>query len=109
MGPTWVADPALAVMGVVVVGFVITHVHISEYSPLAAFGRVSYSFFLLHAPIVGLIVSRVDLVEQLDLWGRFFFICVLAFPATLVFSILLYRFVELPSHYALRGQPKSRS
>lgn len=93
--PTWIADPALGVMCVGFVGIVINNRYLGVSGALAAFGRASYSFFLLHVPVILLVLSALGDGAGSSLYGRFAMVSVIAFSLTLVLSAGLYRYVEL--------------
>lgn len=97
MGPTWLADPALGLMCAVLVGYVVTReFRIDGHAILAAFGRSSYSFFLLHFPILALVAGAGGWISGLSIYRKFYFIAGVGFVVTLILSVVLYRFVEVP-------------
>jgi peptidoglycan/LPS O-acetylase OafA/YrhL len=96
-GPGWLADPALALMYAALVGFVVTRsFRVDDRSLAAAFGRASYSFFLLHIPVICLIEYGGIVPDGLSLYEKFFLVAGLGFLATLLLSSLLYLCVEIP-------------
>ncbi len=83
---------------------------------MAAFGRASYSFFLLHAP--ALVVARLlfpslgPFVPHPEPYRDYLLLLAVAFPLALAAAVLLYRGVELPLWARLRvssrrGAPSS--
>jgi peptidoglycan/LPS O-acetylase OafA/YrhL len=100
-GPTWFADPALAVMCATVTAFVVTHVDFRPNSCFAMFGRMSYSFFLLHVPVLAMVIFCTDLTQQ-GPYQRIVTVSVMSFVVTLLIGAALYRFVEIPAMNAIK-------
>lgn len=96
-GPAWLPEPALGLLYMVLLGLAVTwRTQLDENNTLVGFGRASYSFFLLHLPIISLFADNVSWLQRLSPYSRFFALLVMAFFATLPLSLLLYRYVELP-------------
>lgn len=93
--PTWIADPALGIMCVSFVGVMINNRFLSVSGALAAFGRASYSFFLLHVPIILLVLNPLGGATEFSLYGKFAVVLLTSFVLTLALSAGLYRYVEL--------------
>jgi peptidoglycan/LPS O-acetylase OafA/YrhL len=68
---------------------------------LAAFGRSSYSFFLLHWPVLEM--TR-HLHFESGPYARFLILLLITLPTTVTASALTYRFVELPIWNRLRAR-----
>ncbi len=68
----------------------------------ARFGRASYSFFLIHYPVL-VILALVCPVPESSPYGRYFFLLATGFPVSLGAGVLLYLGVELPMWERLRG------
>lgn len=96
--PTWVADPALGLMWGGVVAVVIKNTWLSTNDIFAKFGQMSYSFFLIHVPIINILVNSNVLPKDYSLWGKFFIIAISSFLMTLILSRLLYKYVEIRFH-----------
>lgn len=105
-GPNWLADPAMALMYAAIIGVLITSDSLREshsrrmtFQVAAAFGRSSYSFFLVHVPIISVatvVVARTlggDAMTPYTLLGT---ITVLSFALSLPIAIALYQCVEIP-------------
>lgn len=96
-GPAWLPEPALGLMYVVLLGTAVTwRTRLSENNVMAGFGRSSYSFFLLHLPVVSSLADRMTWLNSLGAYSRFLALLLVAFLVTLPLSALLYRYVELP-------------
>lgn len=59
-------------------------------------GRISFSTYIAHVPILSLIVGGGLMLTGRTDHATVILLTILAFPATLAGSILLYRYVELP-------------
>ena len=68
----------------------------------AAFGRASYSFFLIHFLIL-IVLSIFPPAPSLPPWPRFFYLCAAGLPLSSLAAIALYLGVELPAWRRLRG------
>jgi len=71
--------------------------------PLAWLGKISYSVYLIHVPVIILLTPHLH--ERLGFWQGSAFVAV-CFAATLLVAPFLYHFVEVPSMrfgYALHG------
>jgi peptidoglycan/LPS O-acetylase OafA/YrhL len=100
-GPTWIADPALAAMCATIAAFALTHIQLRGGSIPAVFGRMSYSFFLLHVPVIAMTMFVAD-VMPFGPYQRFAILAGIAFAGTSLLGGALYRFVELPSMSAIK-------
>lgn len=103
-GPPWMADPVMGVMYVVLLGYAITHFgRFANGGLLASFGRASYSFFLLHLPVVSLIADALPPAADRSPYTHFFALLTLSFASTIPLSTALYRYVELPCWRRLKS------
>jgi peptidoglycan/LPS O-acetylase OafA/YrhL len=71
-------------------------------------GDISYGVYLIHFPIIALILTTVDLAGLSDL-GRFTVLAVITVPAALIYGYLSARFLEQPirrwaRRYSQRGE-----
>lgn len=107
-GPGWLVDPVLAIMYAAIVGWLATvHLGLTDKSWLVLFGRSSYSFFLLHQPILELIMA-LGWLDALPLYEKFFTLALLGAAATLPCSTLLYRYVEIHCQQYFRSRSTGR-
>lgn len=84
-------------MYAVLLGAAVTwRTRLTEHNVLAGFGRSSYSFFLLHLPVISLLADRMTWLSPLGAYSRFLALLLIGFLVTLPLSLLLYRYVELP-------------
>jgi peptidoglycan/LPS O-acetylase OafA/YrhL len=96
-GPAWLAEPMTGIMYAAITGFAVTHfAALRSESLWAAFGRSSYSFFLLHLPIVSLVADYLTWPADSRPYAHFLALFVISVALTLPLSLGLYRFVELP-------------
>ena len=96
-GPAWLAEPMTGIMYAAMTGFAVTHfAALRSDSIWAAFGRSSYSFFLLHLPIVSLVAGYLAWPVGSRPYAHFLTLFVISMALTLPLSLGLYRFVELP-------------
>ncbi len=91
---TWIAEPALGVMCATVVGTMLGNRYFSIAGFLSFFGRLSYSFFLLHVPVVLFVEECVRRNLELSLYGKFIVVGLTSCAVTLFLSTLLYHYVE---------------
>ena len=74
---------------------------------LAAFGRASYAFFLLHVPLAALCARLVPALSPARAaespYGAYLLIIALSFPVVLAASVGVYLGVELPLWARLRS------
>lgn len=102
-GPSWCPDIALAVFYSVLVGAIVLGRHLPLPTKLeslgAGFGRGSYSFFLIHLPILLLIARIVTLGPG---WKRFLVIGCVSFACCFICAFVFYRLIELPLWNRLR-------
>ncbi|MCU1306530.1 MAG: putative rane protein [Acidobacteriaceae bacterium] len=112
-GPRFMADPVMGVLYCAVTGFAIFYmgalaVGITSFGEAraAAFGRASYSFFLIHLPVLDLVARRwpADYGHPYASFGRLF---VVGFLTSAVASAALYHGVELPLWKRMRGVPET--
>ena len=95
--PLWLVDPLVGLMFAMVLACAVCRFYfISEASLLARFGRMSYSFFLLHFPVLALIAHWAGWLVELPPYTRFLTLFALGLLATLPLGLLLYRYVEIP-------------
>jgi len=77
---------------------------------LSLLGVVSYSFYLIHQPILLLIrrlpVTFYSLPLNVSPHSRFI-LCIVLYPLLLILACLMYRYVEMPS--AKLGKAKNSS
>ena len=74
----------------------------------AAFGRSSYSFFLIHIPVSAVFARWLGLHADASYRSLEWAILALT-PPCLIFSIAMYRFIELPLWLRLRINPPARA
>lgn len=92
--PTWLADPAVGIMYFAIVGFALTHLNLQQRNVFAKFGRMSYSFFLVHVPVISICAATVTFDAQRGLYEKFVTLGVASFVASGVASALLHLLVE---------------
>lgn len=93
--PTWIADPALGLMCASFVGAMLGSTRFSVDDIFASFGRMSYSFFLVHVPVINFLVNQMGWASGMSLYEKFFFASICGFAITLVISGFLYKYVEV--------------
>lgn len=94
---TAIADPVLGLMCVILVGLSITvDIKLGWKFIIAAFGRSSYSFFLLHMPTLLLVHKIISSRDQVVTYGGFMALVLVGFFISLVFGVALYNCVEKP-------------
>ena len=67
-----------------------------DIKPLSWLGEISFSFYLIHVPIMCLLAYPVSTLK-LDTISLSFLLLFLTLPTSLFLSTLMYRFVERPS------------
>jgi peptidoglycan/LPS O-acetylase OafA/YrhL len=74
-----------------------------ELGPVATLGRMGYSLYLIHAPVLQLVYLYI--IRPLDLPKTVAMPCmlVISFAASVVAAAVLYRFVERPFHALSRS------
>ena len=72
-----------------------------EFWPLVLLGDASYSFYLLHANLIGMVFQPTGEPSHLPVWK---IIAGLLVPVTV--SILVYKFIEQPARRKLLGKKK---
>ncbi|MCA0238533.1 MAG: acyltransferase [Bacteroidetes bacterium] len=61
---------------------------------LLNFGKISYSFFLIHLPILTFFSFIISKLQIQNLWLNFFTIIIISFPICFMLSGLLYKYIE---------------
>lgn len=100
-GPAYLPDLALGLAYAALVGVVLAHRDTIAASAIgrwlnvhgASFGRASYSFFLIHIPI--LLACRELLPATMGPWSKFLLLGAITLPLSLTAGFLLHRLVEL--------------
>lgn len=107
-GPATLADPATGLMFATVLAVAVAAPwRVSASSTKARFGRASYSFFLLHFPVLGAVLHVLGGAGPLVALGPYRALAILlatGLLATLPLSTALYLGVELPLWRRFRGQ-----
>jgi peptidoglycan/LPS O-acetylase OafA/YrhL len=67
-----------------------------DLKPLHWIGERSYSVYLLHNIVIGLLVTHTSFQDQVGLRAHWAIIALIALPLTLIASAITYRFVERP-------------
>jgi peptidoglycan/LPS O-acetylase OafA/YrhL len=107
--PTWIADPALGLMCAAFVGAMLGSTRFTANGIGASFGRMSYSFFLIHVPVINFVVAQMGPYGGSSLYEKFFLVSLLAFIITFIFSALLYKYVELGCASLMRKSTAART
>ncbi len=103
-GPAFAADLPFGFMYFALCGVLLLKRQVEQKdSPLAdralsmaaRFGRCSYSFFLVHFPIM-LVLYRKCTIDEAHQWARFFYFIAAAAPLSVVSAWVLNRGVEIP-------------
>lgn len=68
---------------------------------LANFGKISYSFFLIHYPIAIILITTTSIVVASSPWTSFLLLT-LSFPIHYLVSVLLYKHIEEPIYKKFR-------
>jgi peptidoglycan/LPS O-acetylase OafA/YrhL len=105
--PTWIADPALGLMCAAFVGAMLGSTRFTADGIGASFGRMSYSFFLIHVPVISFVVARMGPYSGSSLYEVFFLVSLVAFIITFIFSALLYKYIEVGCANYLRKRAAS--
>lgn len=102
-GPSWCPDIALAIFYSGLVGAIVLGRHLHLPAKLeslgAGFGRGSYSFFLIHLPILLLIARMVPLEPG---WTKFLVLGGVSFACCFICAWVFYKTIELPLWNRLR-------
>jgi peptidoglycan/LPS O-acetylase OafA/YrhL len=101
-GPDWLGDPAVGLAFAAIVGCAVTGPPGDTDGYAARFGRASYSFFLLHFPILAWLGAMSPWLFALDPYLAFACLAAMGLAATVPLSVALYRGVELPAWRAWR-------
>ena len=99
-----VADAALMpAFAAIILGLALrpSWTRVLEFWPLVLLGDASYSFYLLHANLIGMVFQPTGEPSHLPVWK---IIAGLLVPVTV--SILVYKFIEQPARRKLLGKKK---
>jgi peptidoglycan/LPS O-acetylase OafA/YrhL len=69
---------------------------------LSKFGRISYSFFLIHLPVCNFILFLFPRIKSENLWLNFIFIIIVTFPASYIIGKILNQKIEEPIYEKFR-------
>ena len=107
-GPGWLAEPALGLGFSALLAIAITRTRsASRVSPFALMGRASYSLFLIHIPVLAVIVRAFDFSTLGPYW-RLTAILGVGLPICLMVALGLYAWLELPAWKRLsKSGPRS--
>lgn len=110
-GPSVLADPATGLMYATILAVALTAPwRVRSDSMEARFGRASYSFFLLHFPVLAVVLHVLGGGEMLVAQGPYRALAILlaaGLLATLPMSTALYLGIELPAWRWLRGSRRA--
>jgi peptidoglycan/LPS O-acetylase OafA/YrhL len=92
----WLAEPALGIGYAALLGFAVTWLtRMRSGSPFAVMGRASYSLFLIHIPLLILIMAWVP-VSGGGLYTRLAILLAVALPICCGVALAMYSWIELP-------------
>jgi peptidoglycan/LPS O-acetylase OafA/YrhL len=107
LGPAWLADPAMGLAYATLLAASVAALRPARDDGLAArFGRASYSFFLIHFPVLVLLLHLLGgpgALARLGPYGALAVLSCAGLLATLALSSALYLGVELPAWRWLGG------
>jgi peptidoglycan/LPS O-acetylase OafA/YrhL len=109
--PAWSGDWALGCLYFAIVGAVVFRSRQSARasrvaSVAAAFGRSSYSFFLIHFLVLEVLRATMPRGEQ-GAYGYSALLIVAGLPISVAGGVLMYRYLELPMWNALRARRRT--
>jgi len=105
---TWIADPALGLMFTVVVGSTLSMDVTEKFHYVSNFGKMSYSFFLVHVPVVVLVIAMLPL-ESTSIYQKFFAVACISFVITYALSAVMYHYVEVHLFEIIRRKMASKA
>jgi peptidoglycan/LPS O-acetylase OafA/YrhL len=108
LGCTWTLGPLIAAVGVVT-AMTIAYVNL-KISPLRFLGTISYSFYLLHGIVGGIMVAGA--MRWIDSPAHRIALLPVMLGLALLASFALYRWVELPAQRwssAIRYSPRKKA
>lgn len=96
-GPNWLAEPALGLGFSALLAVAVTRMRSAfRASPFSLMGRASYSLFLIHIPVLAVVVRAMDLSALGPYW-RLTAILGVGLPICLTLALGLYAWLELPA------------